>query len=87
MTKAKLSGGAFANATKIEIHSAEFPTRECIEIGAGSEASFAADSHGINSGDHNKSAEEILASYRANRKSILKAVNASVKQELKARLG
>jgi hypothetical protein len=57
----------------------EFPTPRYIEIGAGSTASFAADSHGINSGAHNKSAAQLLACFEAEEEAILKAATSDIK--------
>ena len=71
----------------IEFKTSEFPTRDCIEIGAGSDLSFSDESHGINSGDHNKSAQDILATYKKARKAILKVVGDDVKAKVAARLG
>lgn len=59
-----------------------FPTEVFFDIGAGSGASYASDAAGHNSGENNKSAEDILAAFTACETGILQVFADDVTRRL-----
>jgi len=58
------------------------PTRDFLEVGEESDASYADDMLGVNSADGNKSVEDLFASFKQNEDSLSESVRKEVRQSL-----